>query len=409
MPELLSPAGNYEKLRAALRFGADAVYLAGKRFGMRAAADNFSDEELEDAVKYVHERGKKLYLTVNITPRWQEYEELERWLCGISDFGIDALIVADPGVMELVKKRMPGTEIHLSTQAGAVSPADCEFWLRQGVSRMVLARELTFEDIAAIRRQCSKELELEVFIHGSMCVSFSGRCLLSEHLVGWDANRGMCAQPCRWNYRLFEIEEEKRLGLRFPVEETDRGSFIMSSKDLCMIEQIPALMEAGIESFKIEGRMKSAYYTAVTANAYRIAIDRYLADPAGYRFDPALLRELESVSHREYCTGYFFDEAAENPQIVTNPGYIREKAYLAVATGYDEQTGRGYFIQRNRVREGDPCELLTPGKVGQPLRAVGLQNEQGEDIESAPHPYMVFSMQMPFPIKEGDILRGGEE
>ena len=407
-PELLCPAGNPEKLRAALRFGADAVYLSGKRFGMRAAADNFTTDELRAAAEEVHLAGKKLYLTVNITPRWQEYEALERFFDEIRDFGIDALIVADPGVLELAKKRLPGMALHLSTQAGAVSPADCDFWHRQGVSRIVLARELTFGDIAAIRARCSRELELEVFIHGAMCVSFSGRCLLSEHLTGRDANRGACAQPCRWNYRLFEIEEEKRPGMRFPIEQTDRGSFILSSKDLCMIEHIPDLMESGVASFKIEGRVKSAYYAAVTAGAYRIAIDRYRGDPAGYRFDPALLREVESVSHREYCTGYFYGEAAENPQTVTVPGYVREKAYLAMATGYDEKTGRAFFVQRNKVCAGDPCELLTPGATGRAFTAWELRDGEDVAIDAAPHPSMPFSMAVPFPVKPGDILRSGD-
>ena len=408
MVELLSPAGNFEKMKAALRFGADAVYLAGKRFGMRASADNFSEEELREACAYCHALGKKLYLTVNITPRWYEFDDLDRWLRGLRGIGVDALIVADPAVLELAKEALPEAQLHISTQAGVVSPRDADFWRRQGASRVVLARELTFEDIAAIRRDCSKELEIEAFIHGSMCVSFSGRCLLSEHLIGRDANRGMCAQPCRWNYKLYEIEEEKRPGLRFPIEESDRGTFIMSSKDMCMIEHIPELMESGITSFKIEGRMKSAYYTAVTANAYRIAIDRYLADPAGYRFDPALLDELCSVSHREYCTGYYLGDAREHAEIVTTPGYIREKAYLAVVESYDPETGRADLIQRNKLCEGDCCELLTPGKTGREMSALSLRDAEGNPIENTPHPYMPFSMEMPFPVKPGDILRGAK-
>lgn len=404
--ELLSPAGNYEKMCAAIRFGADAVYLAGKRFGMRANADNFSEEELFSAARFCHERGKKLYLTVNITPRYYEFDDLENYLRSLRGSGIDALIIADPAVLELAKECLPEAAIHISTQAGVVSPRDADFWHRQGASRVVLARELSFDDIAAIRRDCSRELELEAFIHGSMCVSFSGRCLLSEHLIGRDANRGMCAQPCRWNYRLYEIEEEKRPGLRFPVEESDRGSFILSSKDLCMIEQIPALMESGVRSFKIEGRMKSAYYTAVTANAYRMAIDAYLRDPAGYTYDPLWMDELCSVSHREYCRGYYLADPRENAQLVTTPGYIREKAYLAIVESYDERTRRAVLIQRNKLTEGERCELLTPGRTGRQMVAVGLQNEAGEPIPATPHPYMRFSMEMPFPVREGDILRG---
>ena len=408
MTELLCPAGNFQKLKAALLYGADAVYCAGKSFGMRSAADNFEIEELYEAARYTHQRNKKIYLTLNTLPSWREFEALERFLNEIKDSGIDALIIADPGVLTLAKRVMPQTEIHISTQAGVVSHADCDFWQSMGASRVVLARELSFEDIAQIKKRISKELELETFIHGSMCVSFSGRCLLSENLVGRDANKGACAQPCRWNYNLYEIAEEKRPGMRFPLVETDKGTFIMSSKDMCMIEHIPQLMESGITSFKIEGRMKSAYYAAVTANAYRMAIDAYNADPAGYVYDPALKRELESVSHREDCTGYFLDTPDRTGQLTNNPGYIREKAYLAVAQSYDEKTQRATFIQRNKAVNGAPAELLTPGVCGKRITLCDMQNEEGQAIDSAPHPFMRFSVKVPFPVKEGDILRGAD-
>ena len=391
-----------------LLYGADAVYCAGKCFGMRSAADNFETEELYEAINYTHALGKKIYLTLNTLPSWHEYEALEAFLHDLKGSGIDALIIADPGVLTLAKKVLPETEIHISTQAGAHSHADCNFWQSMGATRVVLARELSFADIKAIRSRISKELELETFVHGSMCVSFSGRCLLSENLVGRDANKGACAQPCRWNYNLYEIAEEKRPGMRFPIAETDRGTFIMSSKDMCMIEHIPELMDSGIASFKIEGRMKSAYYAAVTANAYRMAIDAYKKDPAGYAYDPAWKRELESVSHREYCTGYFFDRPIEDGKLTDNPGYIREKAYLAVATDYDEKSGRATFIQRNKAVCGQPAELLTPGQCGRPFVLCEMQNEAGEAIEAAPHPFMPFSVKTPFPVKPGDILRGGE-
>lgn len=408
MAELLSPAGNFEKLKAALLYGADAVYCAGKSFGMRSAADNFETEELYEATAYTHGLGKKIYLTLNTLPGWREYPVLEKFLYDLAGCGLDGLIIADPGVLTLAKKMLPHTDIHISTQAGVVSPEDCNFWQAQGAKRVVLARELSFEDIREIRRRISPELELEAFIHGSMCVSFSGRCLLSENLIGRDANKGCCAQPCRWNYKLYtyEIEEEKRPGIRFPVEEDPRGTFIMSSKDMCMIGHIPELMESGISSFKIEGRMKSAYYAAVTANAYRMAMDRYAKDPAGYTFDPALQQELGSVSHREYCTGYYLSSPHENAQLTENPGYIREKAYLAVATGYDERTGRGYFVQRNKAFSGGKAELITPGKCGIPVVLEDMWDENGSSVESAPHPFMPFSVKLPFEIKKGDILRG---
>ena len=405
MHELLLPAGNFEKLKAAILYGADAVYLAGKRFGMRSAADNFTTEELIAASSYCHERGKKMYITVNISPRWYEYKGLAEYFDTLRAVNPDALIIADPGVLTMAKEMLPEIPLHLSTQAGAVSHADCTFWHKQGVSRVVLARELPLEDIKAIRERISPELELEAFIHGAMCVSFSGRCLLSNYLTGRDANRGMCAQPCRWEYKMYEIEEVKRPGMRFPVEETPQGSFIMSSKDMCMIQHIPELMESGVTSFKVEGRMKSAYYAAVTANAYRMAMDAYTKDPEGYRYDPAWLAELESVSHREYCTGYWFHEPLADAQTVTQPGYLKEKGYLAVVDSYDEATGRAVLIQKNKFCEGDTVEYLTPGCVGKPMTVTEMADLEGNPIPACPHPQMRFTAAMPYPVKAGDILR----
>ena len=405
--ELLAPAGNFEKLKTALRYGADAVYLAGKTFGMRSAAANFTPEELREAIAYTHERGKKAYLTVNVTPHTDEYEALEGYLKELSDSGIDALIVADVGVASLCKRLVPHIPLHISTQAGCVSHADCLFWYEFGATRVVLARELSFDEIRKIREKVPKELELEAFVHGSMCVSFSGRCLLSQYMVGRDANRGECAQPCRWDYKIYEIAEVKRDGMRMELCEDERGSYIMASRDMCMIAHIPELMQSGIASFKIEGRMKSAYYAAVTANCYRMAIDAYEKDPTGYAFDERLYTELESVNHREYCTGYFFDHPMKTPQLVTKGGYLAEKAYLAYALSYDEATGLATFVQRNKFSVNDTVELLTPGKVGAPFTVEALFDEAGEPIESVPHPYMTFRLKTPFAVKEGDILRMG--
>ena len=409
MHELLLPAGNFEKLKAAVLYGADAVYLAGKRFGMRSAADNFTTEELIEAAAYCHQRGKKMYITVNISPRWYDYDGLAEYFDTLRAVRPDALIVADPGVLTLAKEMIPEIPLHLSTQAGAVSHADCTFWQKQGVSRVVLARELPLKDIKAIKERISPELELEAFIHGAMCVSFSGRCLLSNYLTGRDANRGMCAQPCRWEYKMYEIEEVKRPGMRFPVEETPQGSFILSSKDMCMIEHIPQLMESGVTSFKVEGRMKSAYYAAVTANAYRMAMDAYLRDPQGYRYDPAWLAELESVSHREYCTGYWFHEPLLDAQTVTQPGYLTEKGYLAVVDSYDAESGRAVLIQKNKFASGDTVEYLTPGAVGKAVTVTDLRDAEGNPIPSCPHPQMRFTASLPFPVKAGDILRSAEK
>ena len=419
MPELLSPAGNFEKLKAALLYGADAVYLAGKRFGMRSAADNFDDGELYEAAEYVHARNKKIYLTLNTMPHGDEYPALRQFLTSIKGAGIDAVIVADLGVMALVKEIMPDMEIHISTQASIVSPEAALAYASLGAKRLVLARELTLDEIIAIKRALPEGIELEAFVHGSMCVSYSGRCMLSHNLTGRDANRGACTQPCRWVYT---VTEEKRPEMPYPVEQNDLGTFIMSSKDMCTIEIVPKLIEAGIDSFKIEGRMKSAYYTAVTTNAYRMAIDGYLRDPENYSYDPRLLRELESVSHREYCTGFYLDKPMDEPQLSTINGYIREKAYFATAIDEGEyslalpdtlerenENGRLYFfIQRNKIKLGDSAEMISPSEFGKPVAVGELYNLKGEAVESAPHPSEIFIARVPYDVRVGDIIRSGE-
>lgn len=406
MTELLSPAGNPEKMRAALLYGADAVYLAGKRFGMRAAADNFTLDELDGALAHAHALGKKIYLTLNTLPREDELLTLDEFIAELSRLGhggLDGVIVADLGVFASVKRLMPDVPVHISTQAGVVNSETAKMFYNMGATRVVLAREISLEEIKRLRENIPPSLEIEAFVHGSMCVSFSGRCLLSNNLVGRDANRGMCAQPCRWNYT---IREEKRPDMPFPIVQEREGTYIMSSKDMCMVEHIPELIEAGISSFKIEGRMKSAYYTAVVTNAYRAAIDGYMKDKENYKFDPAWLGELDSVSHREYCTGYFYDDPMQNAQLCTQPGYMREKAYIAVCESYDKETGTATFIQRNRLIDGDEVEIISPGKLGRAFRVDGILDEHGEAVPSAPHPMMRFSVRVPFEVKPGDIMRG---
>ncbi len=415
MPELLSPAGNFEKMKAAIRYGADAVYLAGLLFGMRSAADNFTNDELEEAVKYAHERGVKVYLTVNTMPHGYEYGALREYFYAIKNYGIDAIIAADLGVIATIKELLPDMEIHVSTQASIVSPAAALAYVALGAKRLVLARELTLSEIKDIKKALPEGIELEAFVHGSMCVSYSGRCMLSHHIIGRDANRGACAQPCRWNYK---IVEEKRPDMPLPIEENELGTFIMSSKDMCTVEHIPELIRAGIDSFKIEGRMKSAYYTAVVTNAYRMAIDAYLADPEGYIFDEKLYTELESVSHREYCTGYYLDKPIEEAQLTKDVGYIRDKAYFATAVEYCEsdvpasleyENSEGklaLFMQKNKVKIGDAAEIISPGFIGRALAVSELYAENGEPIEAAPHPFMRFWVRVPFDVREGDIMRG---
>ena len=407
-PEILAPAGNFEKMKAAILYGADAVYLAGQIFGMRAAADNFSLDELSEAVAYAHARGVRVYLTVNTMPREYEYDALREYLTALAPIGVDALIVADIGVLMLVRELLPAMEIHLSTQANAVSSAACRAWASLGARRIVLARELTLDEIVAIRREIPEELELEAFVHGSMCVSYSGRCLLSGQIVGRDANRGLCAQPCRWNYKVVkaEIVEEKRPDAPLPLEEIGGETFFMTSRDTCTIEHIPALVEAGISSFKIEGRMKSAYYTAVVTNTYKMALDSYFS--GSYAYDPLWMRELLSVSHRDYHTGYYFTDSHLDANLASTTGYIRDKAYLATVLSYDEESGEACLSQRNKMCVGDPIEHLTPGAVGVPLVAGELFDESHNPIESTKHPYMTFYMKTSRPRKAGDIIRAGE-
>ncbi len=425
MPELLAPAGNFEKLKAALLYGADAVYLAGQRFGMRSQAGNFTVPEIFDAVRLAHGMGKRVYLTLNTMPRTHEYPALRDFLADLRGSHLDAVIVADLGVMATVKEILPDMEMHISTQASIISPAAACAWAALGATRLVLARELQFHEIKAIKAALPTGIELEAFIHGSMCVSYSGRCLLANTLTaGRDGNRGTCSQPCRWHYTLYE---EKRPDFPMPVEQTELGTFFMSSRDMCMIEHIPELMESGIDSFKIEGRMKSSYYTAVVTNTYRMAMDAYTRDPVHYTFDPAWMQELESVSHREYATGFYLDDPMAEPQLVRGGHYIGEKAYYgtalptdteearaeleALATNcvpYESPDGRLYrFMEKNKVCAADPAEIISPGKTGTFFYVGELYDTEGRIRANIPHPEMIFWARVPFDVKPGDIMRIG--
>ncbi len=410
-PEILSPAGNFEKLTFAVLYGADAVYVAGKSFGMRAASDNFSDEELVQAVEYCHERSVKLYVTVNVMPREYEIGALPEYLTFLNEKARpDALIISDLGVLALAKRYAPNIDIHVSTQASTVNSEACKMYHSLGATRVVLSRELTLDEIRMIRDNIPADLELEAFVHGAMCVSYSGRCLLSNFFAGRDANRGKCAQPCRWEYfdgeKYAEIFEKKRPEEKISLVENERGTFMFSSRDLCMIEHIPELVQAGIDSFKIEGRVKSAYYTAVTANAYKTELNSYLRDPENYVFNPKSLYELESVSHREYATGYFFDNCSENAQISSDGGYLRDKAFLSTVYDVDTENGRAVLCQRNKSVNGQICELVSPGKDSVEFTLEDMRDEKGNPIDAAPHPQMLFSVKMTVPMKKGDIIRG---
>ena len=400
-PELLAPAGDMERLQAAVKYGADAVYLGGKTFGMRAAPSNFSEEELPLAVDFCHRHGVKVYLTCNVLPRNNELSELPSFLINARDAGVDALIISDIGVLEYAKKYVPGMEIHISTQSGIVNYATANAFYNSGAKRIVTARELSMKEIAEIRKNIPDDMDIECFVHGAMCVSFSGRCLISNYLVGRDANRGECAQPCRWKYALME---EKRPGQYFPVYEGDGGTYIMNSKDMCMIEHIPEMIKAGITSFKIEGRAKSAYYVSAVVNAYRKAIDGYFENPSD-DYVPAqwILDEMRKISYRDYCTGFFYGDPADDANVSYKGGYNREWDVMAVVEHWEN--GVAYCSQRNRFFEGDELEALEVGKMPFKIIAKNLRNEDGELIEATQHPMMKFSFECETPLEDETILR----
>lgn len=398
-PELLSPAGNPEKLRFAINYGADAVYCALKEFGMRAAADNFTLEELDEALDFVHSKGKKLYLTLNTLPSERETSRLEELVKELRNVSPDAFIVADIGVMEIIKKHIPDAVIHLSTQASTVNSFGCRFWHNYGVKRIVLARELTLEDVKALRQNIPDELELEAFIHGAMCVAYSGRCLLSSYFTGRSGNNGRCTQPCRWEYFL---HEKKRPDDVISVEQDENGSYLFSSRDMCMLEHLPDLLDAGVDSLKIEGRMKSAYYTACVTNAYKMAICDI---KNGVPLSDCYMAELNGVSHREYCTGFWYTSPHEQANIVSKNEYLCEKAFLATVTDYDPKTGLAKCFQRNKMLKNSDAQLLSPGKLGRTIHVTELFDSEMNPIESTPHPCMEFYMRVDNALP-GDIIRG---
>ncbi len=397
-PEILSPAGDAEALAAAARFGADAVFLAGKEFGMRTASKNFDEKGLKEAAAFAHANNMKLYVTCNTLPRSQELPRLPDFLACAQDCGTDAFIIADLGVFSLAERYAPKVRRHISTQAGVVNYETARYFYDAGASRVVLARELSLDEIALLRDKTPKELEIECFVHGAMCVSFSGRCLISNYMTGRDANRGDCCQPCRWKYYLYE---ETREGQFFPVEETENGTFLYNSRDLCMIEHIPELIKAGVTSFKIEGRAKSAYYTAVTSNAYRHAVNEYIKSPDSYVLPEWISGELQKISHREYCTGFYF--GGEPGQVVSNGGYIRN--YDVVAVCVDEQDSKAVITQRNRFFSGDELDVLPPSGIPFCVKVEALECEDGTRVEAAPHPMQRLIMTPSSPVPPGSYLR----
>ena len=399
-PEILAPAGDFEKMKYAVAYGADAVYLSGKMYGMRTASGNFDNDELKRAVDYCHARGVKCFVTVNVMPRSHEIDMLPQYLEMLGDIKADALIIADIGVLPLAKKYAPNVRIHISTQASVVNYSSAMVLHELGADRIVLARELSLSEIAEIRRRTPKTLELETFVHGSMCVSYSGRCLLSNFMAGRDSNHGNCAQPCRWCYTLME---EKRPGEYFPILEDEHGSYILNSKDMCLIDHIPELVQAGIDSFKIEGRVKTAYYSAVITGAYRKAVDLYAEMGEDYILPESIRQEVFKVSHRDYYTGFYFGET--QGQYVKDALYIRDWDVCAMLDGTESENGAAFAVQKNRISIGDRVELLSPGKMPVDFTVEELYDSDMQPIQAAIHPQMRFGIRLPCTAPEMSIIR----
>ena len=403
--ELLIPAGSLEVLKTAVRYGADAVYIGGEAFGLRAKAHNFTIQDMQEGIAFAHEHGCKVYLTVNVFAHNRDIEGIQEYFRTLQDVPVDALIISDPGVFMMAKELLPDMEIHISTQANNTNYETYRFWYRLGARRVVSARELSLQEIGEIRRNIPEDMEIESFIHGAMCISYSGRCLLSNYFTGRDANQGACTHPCRWKYA---VVEEKRPGEYLPVEEDDRGTYIFNSKDLCMIEHIPEMIEAGIDSFKIEGRMKTALYVATVARTYRKAIDDYKTSPELYQKNLDYYRaEISKCTYRQFTTGFYFGKTTEDSQIYDNNTYIREYTYLGMVERTDEQ-GRLVWEQRNKFTVGETIEAMLFNGENQELTVQGIWDDAGNVMESAPHPKQSLHVDLGMPLPVGCILRRKE-
>ncbi|HHX73560.1 MAG TPA: U32 family peptidase [Firmicutes bacterium] len=398
-PELLAPAGNLEKLKMAVIYGADAVYLGGKNFGMRAAAGNFSTDELREGIDFAHRHGAKVYVTVNIFANNRDVAQLPAYLKSLQELGADAVIVADPGVLAIAREAVPGLPCHLSTQANTTNWRSALFWQEAGITRIILARELSLAEIAEIRRRVS--VELEVFVHGAMCWAYSGRCYLSLHLAGRSGNRGECAQACRWKYYLLE---EKTPGAYMPVEEDSRGIYILNARDLCLIDYLGRLLAAGVDSFKIEGRMKSVYYVATVTRAYRRALDAYLRDP-DYTTDPALHAELMAISHRPYSAGFLEENPGLSGQVFDSAQQVSSHEFVGVVQSYDPVAKRAVVEMRNRFAVGEKLEVFGPKTDCREFIVTGLRDADGAPISEAVRVQEHVSLAMPEPVEEYAIIR----
>jgi len=398
-PELLAPAGNMEKLKMALIYGADAVYLGGKAFGLRAFSDNFDYAEMKEAVGFAHNLGKKVYVTVNIFPHNEDLKDLPEYLAYLREIGVDAIIISDLGVYRLAREIIPDMPLHISTQANNTNWSSVLFWQELGVARVVLAREISLEDIKLIRAKTS--VELEAFVHGAMCISYSGRCLLSNYFTGRDANRGQCTQACRWKYYVLE---ETRPGQFFPVLEDERGTYVFNSKDLCMLPHIPEMVDSGLDSFKIEGRMKSIHYVATVVKAYREAIDCYFEDPAAFVPDK-WLEELEKISHRPYTTGFYFKKPTHSDQVYASSSYLQTHEFVGLVKSYDSASRTAVVEQRNNIKVGETIEVMQPGRPNFSQVITAIYDENGEAITVAPHAQQLITIPMEHPVIPYAMLR----
>lgn len=404
--ELLAPAGDLEKLKMAIIYGADAVYLGGEAFGLRKASKNFGIEEIQEGVNFAHERGKKVYVTLNIVPHDDDMVGLEEYVTDLERIGVDAVIVSDPGMYTVIRNTIPNMEIHISTQASVTNYQTIMFWYNLGARRIVLARELSFEEIKNITSKLPEDLDIEAFVHGAMCMSYSGRCLISNYMTGRDANRGDCAQPCRYKYY---VVEEKRPGEYFPVEEHDEGTFLFNSKDLCMIQHLPEVIDSGIISLKIEGRVKSSYYVATVIRSYRMAIDEYMKDPENYKYNENWLKEIKKVSHRDFTTGFYFGQPKDDAQVYTDSSYIRGYDFVGMILDYDPETKIATIEQRNRIFVGEEVEVFGPGKDYFTQKIENMWDKADNEIEVAPHAQQILKIKMDYPVEKYDLVRKGRE
>ena len=403
-PELLAPAGNPEKLKIAIKYGADAVYCGGFDYGLRAGADNFSLQELNKSTKFVHQRQKKIYITINMIPHNKDLTDLPDYLHELEEIGVDGLIVSDPGVINIINKEKIDIPLHLSTQANTVNYAGVRFWKKQGINRIILARELSKEEIKDINHK--SDISLEVFIHGAMCISYSGRCLLSNYMVQRDANQGECAHCCRWQYHLME---EQRPGEYYPVVEDEHGSYILNSKDLCLIEYLPQVVNTGVDSLKIEGRMKGLHYVATVTGVYRKALDTYLSAPDQYQFKGQWLRELKKVSHRDYTTGFFLGTPQKEGHSYQESSYLRTYDFMGVVRSYDVKRGEAIVEVREKFFKGDQVEITGPEIKPFTAKVEYIINEKGDRVNTAPHPHEKIRIPVTKKVKPDYIVRRQRE